>query len=111
MTFAPWRVTQSDFGYSNSANYRRAKLQNLDTRMRRTRLSLSIESIPASKRLAEREEMPEVRDLLNKGTIQPFKAWHPSRMKTGLRNHPIGRKVSERPEHSAPVARVRSRDL
>jgi hypothetical protein len=26
-------------------------------------------------------------------TIQPFKAWHPPRMKTGLRNHPIGRKI------------------
>jgi hypothetical protein len=26
-------------------------------------------------------------------TIQPFKVWDPPRMKTGLRNHPIGRKV------------------
>jgi hypothetical protein len=27
-------------------------------------------------------------------TIRPFKVWDPPRMKTGLRNHPIGRKVS-----------------
>jgi hypothetical protein len=61
--------------------------------MQRTRLSPGIESIPASKRFVEGEKMPDPRDLLNKGTIQPFKAWHPSRMKTGLRNQPIGRKV------------------
>jgi hypothetical protein len=26
-------------------------------------------------------------------TIQPFRVWHPSRMKSGLRNRPIGRKI------------------
>src|ERR1700719_2098879 len=33
------------------------------------------------------------KDLPN-GTIQPFRVWHPSRMKTGLRNRPIGRKIA-----------------
>jgi hypothetical protein len=35
------------------------------------------------------------RDLPNDQVmVLPIKVWHPSRMKTGLRNHPIGRKVS-----------------
>jgi hypothetical protein len=34
-----------------------------------------------------------VKDLPN-GAIQPFREWHPSRMKTGLRNQPIGRKIA-----------------
>jgi hypothetical protein len=33
------------------------------------------------------------RDLPNV-TSQPFKMWQPLRMKTGLRNQPIGRRVS-----------------
>jgi hypothetical protein len=44
------------------------------------------------------DTMPNIRleqeDLQNEQVrVQPFKVWHPSRMKTGLRNHPIGRKV------------------
>jgi hypothetical protein len=27
-------------------------------------------------------------------TIQPFRVWHPPRMKTGLRNQSIGRKIA-----------------
>jgi len=27
-------------------------------------------------------------------TIQPFSVWQPPRMKTGLRNQPIGRKIA-----------------
>jgi hypothetical protein len=33
------------------------------------------------------------KDLPN-ATIQPFRVWHPSGMKTGLRNRPIGRKIA-----------------
>jgi hypothetical protein len=33
--------------------------------------------------------------------LPPIKAWHPSRLKTGLRNHSIGRKV---PINSGPSA-------
>jgi hypothetical protein len=33
------------------------------------------------------------KDLPN-ATIQPFRVWHPPRMKTGLRNRPIGRKIA-----------------
>jgi hypothetical protein len=33
------------------------------------------------------------KDLPN-ATSQPFKVWQPPRMKTGLRNHPIGRKIA-----------------
>jgi hypothetical protein len=42
------------------------------------------------------------KDLPN-ATSQPFKVWHPPRMKTGLRNHPIGRKIAltALPEKSA----------
>src|SRR4029077_8159032 len=64
-----------------------------DTRMRRTRLSSGIKSIPTTKGLVEGGKLAEAWELLNRN-IQPFKAWHPSRLKTGLRNHPIGRKVS-----------------
>jgi hypothetical protein len=36
-----------------------------------------------------------VKDLPNRqGTIPPFKSWDRPGMKTGLRNHPIGKKVS-----------------
>jgi hypothetical protein len=62
--------------------------------MRRTNLSPGVKSIRAPKSFVEGEKIPEKRDLLDKGAIQPFKVWHPSRIKTGLRNHPIGRKVS-----------------
>jgi hypothetical protein len=33
------------------------------------------------------------KDLPN-ATIQPFRVWHPPRMKTGLRNRPVGRKIA-----------------
>ena len=33
------------------------------------------------------------KDLPN-ATIQPFRVWHPSRIKTGLRNRPIGKKIA-----------------
>jgi hypothetical protein len=80
--------------YGDSRRIRGAKHQTLDSRMRRTNLSPGVKSVRAPKSSTEGEKMPETRDLLNKGTIQPFKVWHPSRIKTGLRNHPIGRKVS-----------------
>ena len=56
-----------------------------DTRMRRARH-------PTTKGLVEGGKSPETWTLPNRYIA--FKAWHPSRMKTGLRNHPIGRKVS-----------------
>src|SRR5271166_374417 len=67
--------------------------------MRPSNPSPSIDSIPTSKRLgtlaSEGIKMLQARDLLNdQVTVQPLKVWHPSRLKTGLRNHPIGRKVS-----------------
>jgi hypothetical protein len=65
--------------------------------MRRPDLSLNSESKPAPKRfstsVSEGANTMHAKDLPN-ATIQPFKGWHPPRMKTGLRNHPIGRKVS-----------------
>jgi len=46
--------------------------------------------------------MLQARDLLNdQVTVQPLKVWHPSRLKTGLRNHSIGRKISIKTEHPA----------
>src|SRR5258707_11135318 len=75
--------------------------------MRPSNLSPSIDSIPTSKRLgtlaSEGIKMLQARDLLNdQVTVQPLKVWHPSRLKTGLRNHLIGRKVSIKTEHPAP---------
>ena len=47
-------------------------------------------------------KMLQARDSLNDDvTVQPLKVWHPSRLKTGLRNHSIGRKVSIKTEHPA----------
>ena len=46
--------------------------------MRRTRLSSGIGSAPTTKGLAGDEKLREARDLLNKGTIQPFKSWFKS---------------------------------
>ena len=37
--------------------------------------------------------MLHAKDLPN-ATSQPFKVWQPPRMKTGLRNHSIGRKIA-----------------
>jgi hypothetical protein len=65
--------------------------------MRQPDPSLNTESKPAAKRLStfvsERATTLHAKDLPN-ATMQPFKVWHPPRMKTGLRNQPIGRKVS-----------------
>jgi hypothetical protein len=65
--------------------------------MRPPDLSLNTESQPAANRLGkfvgDGAKMLHAKDLPN-ATIQPFKVWHPPRMKTGLRNQPIGRKVS-----------------
>jgi hypothetical protein len=65
--------------------------------MRPPDLSLNTESKPAatqiSKFVSEGAMTLHAKDLPN-ATIQPFKVWHPPRMKTGLRNQPIGRKVS-----------------
>jgi hypothetical protein len=65
--------------------------------MRPPDLSLNTESEPAARRLgkfvADSAKTLHAKDLPN-ATIQPFKVWHPPRMKTGLRNQPIGRKVS-----------------
>ena len=65
--------------------------------MRPPDLSLNTESKPAAKRsgkfVGDGAKTLHAKDLPN-ATIQPFKVWHPPRMKTGLRNQPIGRKVS-----------------
>jgi hypothetical protein len=65
--------------------------------MRPPDLSLNTESQPAANRLGkfvgDGAKTLHAKDLPN-ATIQPFKVWHPPRMKTGLRNQPIGRKVS-----------------
>jgi hypothetical protein len=65
--------------------------------MRPSDLSLNTESEPAARRLGkfvgDDAKTLHAKDLPN-ATIQPFKVWHPPRMKTGLRNQPIGRKVS-----------------
>jgi len=65
--------------------------------MRPSDLSLNTESEPAARRLGklvgDGAKTLHAKDLPN-ATIQPFKVWHPPRMKTGLRNQPIGRKVS-----------------
>jgi hypothetical protein len=47
--------------------------------------------------------MLHAKDLPNV-TSQPFKVWHPPRMKTGLRNHPIGRKVAITPLPDKPTS-------
>ena len=65
--------------------------------MRPPDLSLNTESKPAatqlSKFVSDGVMTLHAKDLPD-ATIQPFKVWHPPRMKTGLRNQPIGRKVS-----------------
>jgi hypothetical protein len=65
--------------------------------MRPPDLSPNTESKPAAKRLStfvsEDAKTLHAKDLPN-ATTQPFKVWHPPRMKTGLRNQPIGRRVS-----------------
>jgi hypothetical protein len=53
----------------------------------------------ASKRVGARArvgiETLHARDFQNDAmSAQPFKVWHPSRLKTGLRNRPIGKKFS-----------------
>jgi hypothetical protein len=69
----------------------------MDTRMRPAELLSRTESDPVVKPLnpVSREglKMLHARDLPN-ATTQPFKAWHPLRMKTALRNHPIGRTIA-----------------
>ncbi len=50
-------------------------------------------TISVLKRLGNRAKAPQPGHLPGEGAAQPFKAWHPSRMKTGLRNQPIGRRV------------------
>jgi hypothetical protein len=67
--------------------------------MRPSDISPSTESNPSPKRsdtLASAGiKILPAKELSNdQVTIRPFKAWNPPRMKTGLRNHPIGRKVS-----------------
>jgi hypothetical protein len=74
--------------------------------MRPPELLSRTDSNPALKRLDELQvEGPKTlhaKDLPN-ATSQPFKVWHPPRMKTGLRNHPIGRKIAiTLPDKSAP---------
>lgn len=50
--------------------------------------------LPSGNGLGSKSTPLSRRDLPNDQVrVQPFKVWHPSRMKTGLRNHPIGRKV------------------
>jgi hypothetical protein len=50
--------------------------------------------LPSGNGLGSKSTPLSTRDLPNDQIrVQPFKVWHPSRMKTGLRNHPIGRKV------------------
>jgi hypothetical protein len=65
--------------------------------MRPRHLSTSTESTPAPQRsrnvASEEVQVLYARDLPN-ATIQPFKMWQPPRLKTGLRNQPIGRKVA-----------------
>jgi hypothetical protein len=65
--------------------------------MRPPNLLSSTESDPTFKEVGELHtegtKMLHAKDLPN-ATSQPFKVWHPPRMKTGLRNHPIGRKVA-----------------
>jgi hypothetical protein len=42
---------------------------------------------------SDRQSGQKARDI-EEPPVQPIKAWRPSRLKTGLRNHSIGRKVS-----------------
>jgi hypothetical protein len=67
--------------------------------MRSSELSPGTESSSNSKRLGTLSvagiKVLQAKDLpKDQLTVQPFKAWHPPRMKTGLRNQPIGRKVA-----------------
>jgi hypothetical protein len=68
-----------------------------DTRMRPPNLLSRTESNPTFKDVGELQteatKSLHAKDLPN-ATSQPFKVWHPPRMKTGLRNHPIGRKIA-----------------
>jgi hypothetical protein len=67
--------------------------------MRSSELSPSTESSSKSKRFGTLAiagiKVLQAKDLpKDQVTVQPFKEWHPPRMKTGLRNQPIGRKVA-----------------
>jgi hypothetical protein len=62
---------------------------DLNTAMRSSRLSATTKS----KKSRNAREI-QVNNSLNEWTIQPFKTWRPSGLKTRLGNHPIGRKVS-----------------
>jgi len=68
-----------------------------DTRMRPPNLLSRTESNPTLKPVGELQtegpKMLHAKDLPN-ATSQPFKVWQPPRMKTGLRNHSIGRKIA-----------------
>jgi hypothetical protein len=72
----------------------------MDTRMRAPDRLSRMESIPALEPLGNHQReginILHAKDLPNV-TVQPFKAWRPPRMKTGLRNHPIGRKIAIAP--------------
>jgi hypothetical protein len=65
--------------------------------MRPPELLSRTESNPALRPLDELQTEGKkglhAKDLPN-ASSQPFKVWHPPRMKTGLRNHPIGRKIA-----------------
>jgi|HubBroStandDraft_2_1064218.scaffolds.fasta_scaffold07780_3 hypothetical protein len=65
--------------------------------MRLPDLLASTESKPTLQRLGTlpKEGVPMLyaKDLPD-ATIQPFRVWHPPRMKTGLRNQPIGRTIA-----------------
>jgi hypothetical protein len=68
-----------------------------DTRMRPPELLSRTESNTPIRPLDEPQtggaKGLHVEDLPN-ATSQPFKVWQPPRMKTGLRNHSIGRKIA-----------------
>jgi hypothetical protein len=67
------------------------------TCMRRRNFLARTESKRTLQRLGALQEdamtMPYGKNL-RKVTIQPFRVWHPPRMKTGLRNRTIGRKIA-----------------
>jgi hypothetical protein len=94
--FMLYQIVENILSYGNSRRWIREKLKG-DTRMRPPELLSRTESSPALRPLDEiqREgtKALHAKDLPN-ATSQPFKVWHPSHLKTGLRNHPIGRKIA-----------------
>jgi hypothetical protein len=89
-------IVENILSYRNSRRIRRGEL-TMETRMRPAELLSKTELNPVLKPLiplpGEDVKLLHTRDLPN-ATTQPFKAWHPLRMKTALRNHPIGRTIT-----------------